>query len=87
MARRVVKVQYPLCTSQNRSKKVRRVPMVTEQSQICIKRSLVSGALLTIIPSYDCRGAEYETADQSRDEIKWSECAPRKVEQTYRFKF
>jgi len=53
-----------------RSKKVRRVPMVAEQSQIYIKRSRMSGALLTIIPSYDCRAVEYETADQSRDEIK-----------------
>ena len=61
--------------------------MVAEQSQIYIKRSRMSGALLTIIPSYDCQAVEYETADQSRDEIKWSEYAPRKAEQTYRSSF
>lgn len=66
-----------------RSKKVRRVP--TEQSQIYIKRPRVSGTLLTIIPSHDCRAVEYETTDQSRDEIKWSKYAPRWANLSFKF--
>lgn len=55
---RRMEIQYPLRGPKPRdirSKKVRWVPTVAEQSQIYIKRPRVSGVLLTIIPSHDCR--------------------------------